>query len=221
MNFDRPALPAISTMILAAFLSTSLSGCVTGVVMAAASLDRARQERQAQRLSQPAPGEYAWATAPGVQVTGVFRLSTPKARPVPGGVQNGPREVLTCEGHRVRLIPDTPHSRFVLADNFELQVAPGGFWRNGFVALEWEWPSVSASVVRETRCTTDGAFTFDNVPDGEWLIMAEINPPSYDGGESVTDTVLRAVTIQGRSRPVHLDIQIGGKDDVNGVIQRF
>ena len=219
MKFDRPALPAISRMILAAILSTSLSGCVTGLVMAAASLDRGQQERRAQRLSQPAPGEYAWATAPGVTVTGIVQLSTPRTRPAPEGV--GPREVLTCQGHRVRLIPDTPHSRFVLADNFSLQVAPGGYWRNGFLALEWDWPSVSASVVRETRCTTDGAFTFANVPDGEWLIMAEINPPSYDGGESVTDTVLRAVTVQGRGRPVHLDVQIGGADDVHGEIQRY
>lgn len=219
MRFDLPALPAVAKIILSAFLSTSLSGCVTGLVMAAASLDRAQQERRAQRLSRPAPDEYAWATAPGVTVTGLFQLSTTRTRPVPGGVE--PREVLTCEGRRIRLIPDTPHSRFVLADNFELQVAPGGFWRNGFLPRGWEWPSVSASVVRETRCTTDGAFTFDNVPDGEWLIMAEINPPSYDDGASVTDTVLRAVTVQGRSRPVRLNIQIGGKDDVNGVIQRF
>lgn len=218
MKFDRPPLPAISRMILAAVLSTSLSGCVTGLVMAAASLDRGHQERRAQRLSQPAPGEYAWATAPGVTVTGIVQLSTTRTRPVPGG--GGPREILTCEGHRVRLIPDTPHFRFVLADNFALQVAPGGFWRNGFLPLEWEWPSVSAAAVRETRCTTGGAFTFANVPDGEWLIMAEINPPSHDGGASVTDTVLRAVTVQGRGRPVHLDIQIGSKDDVNGVIQR-
>ena len=187
--------------------------------MAAASLDRAQQERQAQRLSQPAPGEYAWATAPGVEVTGTVRLSTTQTRPVPGDV--GPREVLTCEGHRVRLIPDTPHSRFVLEDNFGLRVASGGFWRNGLVPAEWEWPSVSASAVRETRCTTDGAFTFANVPDGEWLIMAEIDPPSYDNGEVVTDTVLRAVTVQGRGRPVHLDVQFGGNDDVPGEIQRY
>ncbi|WP_269513872.1 hypothetical protein [Brevundimonas subvibrioides] len=57
MTFDRPALPAISRMILAAFLCTSLSGCVTGLVMAAASMDRAQHEREAQRHSQPAPGE--------------------------------------------------------------------------------------------------------------------------------------------------------------------
>ncbi|QTN18716.1 hypothetical protein HZ989_10700 [Brevundimonas sp. AJA228-03] len=57
MTFDRPALPVISRMILAAFLCTSLSGCVTGLVMAAASMDRAQQEREAQRHSQPAPGE--------------------------------------------------------------------------------------------------------------------------------------------------------------------
>ena len=55
MTFDRPALPVISRMILAAVLCTSLSGCVTGLVMAAASLDRAQQEREAHRLSQPAP----------------------------------------------------------------------------------------------------------------------------------------------------------------------
>jgi hypothetical protein len=219
MIFDRPALPAISTMILAAVLSTSLSGCVTGVVMAAASLDRVRLEREAQRLSQPAPGEYAWATAPGVTVTGTVRLSTTQTRPVPGDV--GPREVLTCEGHRVRLIPDTPHSRFVLQHDYDLRVASGGFWRNGILPAEWEWPSVSASAVRETRCTTDGAFTFANVPDGEWLIMAEIDPPSYDNGEVVTDTVLRAVTVQGRGRPVRLDVQFGGADDVDGEIERF
>lgn len=219
MKFDRPALPAISRIILAAFLSTSLSGCVTGLVMAAASLDRGHQERRAQRLSQPAPGEYAWATAPGVTVTGIFQLSTTQTRPAPGSV--GPREVLTCEGHRVRLVPDTPHSRFVLEDNFGLRVASGGYWRNGLLPPEWEWPSVSASVVRETRCTTDGAFTFANVPDGEWLIMAEIDPPSYDNGEVVTDTVLRAVTVQGRGRPVHLDVQFGGNDDVSGEIQRY
>jgi hypothetical protein len=219
MMFGRPALPAIAKMILAGVLSTSLSGCVTGLVMAAASLDRAQQERRAQRLSQPVPGEYAWATAPGVNVTGAVRLSTTQTRPAPGGV--GPREVLTCEGHRVRLIPDTPHSRFVLEDNFGLRVESGGYWRNGIVPREWEWPSVSASVVRETRCTTDGAFTFANVPDGEWLIMAEINPPSYDGGESITDSVLKAVTVQSRGRPVRLDIQFGGADDVNGEIQRY
>lgn len=57
MTFDRPSLPAISTMILAAVLSVSLSGCVTGLVMAAASLDRAQQEREAQRPRPPAPGE--------------------------------------------------------------------------------------------------------------------------------------------------------------------
>ncbi|CAL1691962.1 hypothetical protein MMB232_02117 [Brevundimonas subvibrioides] len=218
MRLDRPALRTISRLILAAVLSTSLSGCVTGVVMAAASLDRARQEREAQRLSRPAPREYAWATAPGVRVTGSVRLSTPGTRPVPGG--GGPREVLTCEGHRVRLIPDTPHSRFVLESEYGLWVAPGGFWRNGVIPLVWEWPSVSASDVRETRCTTDGAFTFANVPDGEWLIMAEIDAPSDDGGESVTDTVLRAVTVQGRGQPVHLDVRFGGNDDASGAIQR-
>ena len=57
MTFDRPALPVISRMILAAVLCTSLSGCVTGLVMAAASLDRAQQEREAQRPGPPAPGE--------------------------------------------------------------------------------------------------------------------------------------------------------------------
>jgi hypothetical protein len=56
LKFDRPALPAISRIILAVFLSTSLSGCVTGFVMAAASVDR-DHEREAQRLNQPAPGE--------------------------------------------------------------------------------------------------------------------------------------------------------------------
>ena len=57
MTFDRPALPVISRMILAAVLCTSLSGCVTGLVMAAASLDRAQQEHEAQRPGPPAPGE--------------------------------------------------------------------------------------------------------------------------------------------------------------------
>ena len=218
MSFDRLALPAFSKIVLAAALSTTLSGCVTGLVMAAASLDRARLEREAQRLSRPAPDEYAWATAQGVKVTGTVRLTTTQTQPVAGSV--GQREVLTCEGHKVRLIPDTPHSRFVLEDNFGLRVAPGGYWRNGVLPREWEWPSVSDSFVRETRCTTDGAFTFGNVPDGEWLVMAEINPPSYDGDASVTDTVLRAVTVQSGGRPVHLDVQLGGEDDGYGVIER-
>lgn len=218
MKIDRPGLRTMSRLILAAVLSTSLSGCVTGLVMAAASLDRARQEREAQRLSRPAPGEYDSATEPGVKVTGTVRLSTTQTRPGSGG--SGPREVLTCEGHRVRLIPDTPHSRFVLESEYGLWVASDGYWRNGVVPREWDWPSVSASVVRETRCTTNGAFTFANVPDGEWLVMAEINPPSYDGGESVTDTVLKAVTVQDRGRPVYLDVQFGGDDAVDGVIQR-
>lgn len=218
MSFDRLALPAIFKIALAAVLSTTLSGCVTGLVMAAASLDRARLEREAQRLSQPAPDEYAWATAPGVEVTGTVRLTTTQTRPVAGSV--GTREVLTCEGRRVRLIPDTPHSRFVLQDNFGLRVAPGGYWQNGVLPREWEWPSVSASFVRETRCTTEGAFIFGNVPDGEWLVMAEIDPPSYDGDASVTDTVLKAMTVQAGGRPVHLDVQIGGEDNGYGVIER-
>ena len=196
-------------------LAVPMSGCMT-----AAATYVAHEEREIGRLSQPDPSDYSWAAAPGVAVTGVVHLPTTQTRPFPGGVRNGPREVLTCEGHKVRLIPDTPRMRFVLGREFDLRIESVGFWHNGFVRNEWEWPSESAAAIREMTCAAGGAFAFDSVPDGDWLVMAQIDPPAYDEGITATDTVLKAVTIRSAGRPVHLDVQIGGNDFVYGPVQR-
>ncbi len=210
----RPIRKILLAATLAA-LTVPASGCMT-----AAALYIAHEERENARLSEPAPAEYAWASAPGVRVTGVVHLPTSLTKPYPGGVGRGPAEVLTCEGHPVRLIPDTPHLRFVLDREFGMRVEGGGMWRDGFVRPDWDWPAESADAIRETTCTTGGAFVLDNVPDGDWLVMAQIDPPAYDSRITSTDTVLKAVTIRSQGRPVHLDVKIGGNDYLYGAIER-
>jgi len=202
-------------LVALAGLAVPMSGCMT-----AAALYIAHEEREIARLNTPDPSEYAWASAPGVTVTGVVRLPTTQTRPIPGGVRNGPREILTCEGREVRLIPDTPRMRFILEREFDLRVEGGGAWQNGFFHHEWAWPSPSAEAVREATCGPDGAFTFEEVPEGAWLVMARIDPPAYDEGLSKADVVLKAVTIRSGGRPVHLDVQIGGNDLLYGPTQR-
>ena len=215
MMSDSPHLRMVLRLLAGCAVAASLSGCMT-----AAALYVAQEEKEMERLSQPAPSDYAWAAAPGVAVSGVVRLPTAQTQPFPGGVRNGPREILTCASHRVRLIPDTPHLRYVLEREFDLRVEGGGYWRNGFVNEGWDWPAESAAAIRETTCDADGAFALDNIPDGDWLVMAEIDPPSYDAGITDTDTVLKAVTVQSQGRPVRLDVQLGGNDYLYGPILR-
>ena len=200
---------------LVSLLAVSSSGCMT-----AAALYLAHEEKEQRRLSaRPPASEYAWAQSPGVAVSGRVYLTTEHARRY-GAMVRVPRETLTCEGLQIRLVPDTPHLRWILSHQFGLGVSGAGYWASAFTMhSDWRWPSESRSMVREAKCGDDGAFRFDNVPDGPWFVMAQIHPPSWSGDQN-PDTVLQSVRIRSHNRPVVLDVRLGGNEFLNGPIER-
>lgn len=189
-----------------AVLSLLTSGCLT-----AAALHLAQEERENARLRVFDPAEHAWALARGGPVTGRVLIITPALRPPPAGygppVPTARTETLTCAGLRVRLIPDSEHMRWQVEWTSRLKVERGGYWTDGFgiPADAWDWPAESAAFVRETRCGADGTFAFDNVPDGPWLVMAEINPPEYYASTVRADWVVKPVTVRGGA-PLNVDL---------------
>ncbi len=183
------------------------SGCLT-----AAALHLAAEERENARLRIFDPAQHAWALTPGARVSGHVRIVAPRLKAPPAGygapVASGETETLTCAGHRVRLIPDTPHMRWRAERTGRLQVRDRGYWTDGFgiPADAWDWPAESATFVRETRCAADGTFAFDSVPDGPWLVMAEVDPPAFHASTVTADWVLKPVVV---AAPARIAVELG------------
>ena len=189
-----------------ALLSLPLSGCLT-----APALHLAAEERETARLRVFDPAEHAWAKAPGGPVSGHVRLFAQRLKAPAAGygapVASAETEVLTCAGHRVRLIPDTPHMRWRVEWTGRLKVEGRGYWSDGFSipADAWTWPAESAAWVRETRCAADGTFAFADAPDGPYLVMAEVDPPAWYASTVTADWVVKPVTVSG-SAPIAVEL---------------
>lgn len=193
-----------------ALLPLATSGCLT-----AAALHLAAEEREIARLRVFDPAEHAWALAPGAPATGHVRIVAPRLKAPPAGhgapVASGETETLTCAGHRVRLIPDTPHMRWQVEWTGRLKVQDRGYWTDGFgiPADAWTWPAESAAYIRETRCAADGTFAFDNVPDGPWLVMAEVNPPAFHASTVTADWIVKPVVASSDGGHVSIVVELG------------
>lgn len=183
-------------------LGLLLSGCLT-----LAAVQRAEEEQTAARLLPFHLAEHAWAMGTGATVTGTVVLDTRWSEYSYGRQLPAVRKVLTCAGRAVRLIPDTPHMRWMLERRYMLSTNDRGYWSNSpILSSNWSWPVESRPVVRESLCGPAGAFRFDNVPDGPYLVMALIEAPQ--ASETRSDTVLKPVVVRARDGRAHLDVRL-------------
>lgn len=187
---------------LAMPLGLLLSGCLT-----LAAVQRAQEEQTAARLRPFNAEEHAWALGKGAAVTGAVVLDTMWSEYSYGRQLPAVRKVLTCEGRAVRLIPDTPHMRWMLDRRYMLPTDDRGYWSDSLIlSSNWSWPAESRAVVREAICGPGGAFRFDDVPDGPYLVMALIEAPQE--WETTSDTVLKPVVVRARDGMAHLDVRL-------------
>jgi len=188
-----------------------LSGCLT-----LAAVHQLQEQREYERRSAFDAAAHDWALAPGEPVAGRLVLTASYRRGYGGRVEAIPDEILTCEGLSVRLIPDTPHMRWLIEQQYRLIVADRGDWRDGLgeTPQGWVWPeAATARYVRETRCGPNGAFTFASPPPGPYLLLAQLHPTAERADFIQSDLVLKPVDLKTR-RP--LDVHIRSRDALQG-----
>jgi uncharacterized protein YceK len=187
---------------LALPLTLLLSGCLT-----LAAVQRGQEEQTADRLRSFNAEDHAWALGGGADVSGSVVLDTLWSERSYGRQLPGVRKILTCEGRLVRLIPDTAHMRWILARD-GLKVDEQGYWTGSSIMLapDWRWPVESRAVVRETTCGAGGAFRFDDVPDGRYLVLAMI--PAVQEWETTPDLVLKPVQVRAQGGTAHVDVRL-------------
>jgi hypothetical protein len=95
-----------------------------------------------------------------------------------------------------------------------------GYWSGSSTIQrsdDWTWPAESRAVVRETTCGAGGAFRFDDVPDGPYLVLALI--PAPQEWERRPDVVLKPVQVRAQGGTAHVDVRL--KDDwLTGAVVR-
>ena len=87
--------------------------------------------------------------------------------------------VITCAGSRVLLLPATSYFREM-------------FWHIIIAGSDPEppetpYPSLK-SMIRRTQCDAQGNFSFQEIPDGTWFILTQVN--AKDGGVLITEVTL-------------------------------
>lgn len=111
------------------------------------------------------PADFAWAEADGTNtVRGSALLRTV------GG------EVRTCGGLSVQMIPDVPYSReriMHLYGKLGSGFQPASAAQAGGIIFMGESHEYT-QVGRRTVCDAQGNFRFENVPDGDWFVVAEV-----------------------------------------------
>lgn len=97
--------------------------------------------------------EFTWSVQPGQgAIEGRATLH-------PGG-----KDVHTCAGHEVILSPKTPYTTALVA-------------RSRSRADAWEpvrWDPEYDRYRRKATCSSTGIFRFDNLPAGEWYVLAPV-----------------------------------------------
>ena len=191
------------TLLFALAAVSPLSGCMT-----AAALHQEHERRELAQLRVFDAADHDWALAPAAPITGRLTLTASFRTGYGGVIQRAPEETLSCEGLPVRLIPDSPHMRWLMEWTYRLKTQARGDWRRGQRRDpdEWIWPEpASAAHVRETLCGPGGAFAFATVPPGRYLLLAKIHPTADRAPYEPYDLVLRPVeAAPGRSLDVHI-----------------
>jgi hypothetical protein len=179
-----------------------LQGCMT-----MAAVQRGQEEQVTARLAPFKADEHSWALAAGVPVTGAVVVDTAWTEMSNGRPAPAVRKVLTCEGRMVRLIPDTAHMRWMLDRRYMLKADEQGYWSDSsLLSSDWSWPAESRAVVRETTCGAGGAFRFDDVPEGPYLVLALISAPQE--WEPTPDLVLKPVQVRAAGGTAHVDVRM-------------
>lgn len=186
----------LAGLVASLLMTSSLGGCLT-----LAAIQRANEEREVSQRLHAGAVEQSWFEREGFPLSGNVEVKTPTIVATPDGSRPVEPETLTCEGLSARLIPDTPHHRWVLEHRFGFALEPGGEWRSGVPGLHrWAWPE-SPAYVQDVECGSGGVFSFPKIPDGRYFFMAGLNSPSYDSASRV-DFVLKPVVVSGgRRRP--------------------
>ncbi|GAA0195566.1 hypothetical protein GCM10010203_53240 [Actinomadura yumaensis] len=206
---------SLAGLVASLLITSSLGGCLT-----LAAYQRLHEEQAADRFRQPGAAELTWFQAQGFPLSGMLQMTARLTRPLPTGMGFGPKETLTCEGKAIRLIPDTPRNRWLIANRMWLPLQEEGVWRNGS-PTEWRWPEPTG-LIREATCGAGGAFRFEGVPDGGYLVMAQISPPAYaadDFGEGF-DIVLKSVRVSGGQSRAQLNIRLSDDDWLSPVVRQ-
>lgn len=197
---------------LAALLAAiPLSGCLT-----LAAVHQVQEQRDYERRSAFDAAAHDWAQVPGEPLAGRLTLTASYRRGYGGVIETISDEILTCENLSVRLIPDTPHMRWLIEQQHRLLVTPRGDWRDGLTETpeRWAWPeATSMHYVRETICGSDGAFAFRSVPAGAYLLLAQLHPTAERASYVQSDIVLKPVKVEA-GHP--LDIHIRSADWLAG-----
>ncbi len=175
-------------------ITSPLGGCLT-----MAAIQRANEERDVSQRLHAGAVEQSWFAHEGFPLSGKVEVKTPTIIATPEGSRPVEAETLTCEGLSARLIPDTPHHRWVLEHRLGFALEPGGEWRSGVPGLHrWAWPE-SPAYVQDVECGPGGVFSFPKIPDGRYFLMAGLNSPTYDSASRV-DFVLKPVVVSGGHR---------------------
>ncbi len=95
--------------------------------------------------------------------------------------------IVTCAGRGVLLLPDTPYFREVI-----------DLFAHGKIAAE---PNMTA-FSKQGQCDAQGNFKFDKVPNGMWLVLAEVTWEVGSKGQG--GLLLRPVTLPGAPKEVIL-----------------
>jgi hypothetical protein len=152
--------------------------------------------------------EAAWAKAPGPnRLTGAAATRT----------QNG--DAKTCAGLDVALIPQTPYTRAVfhqvfferaVPDAAAIESVPIGDWRALSAPVLAATDPAQRDLDRHTRCDGAGNFEFDDLPDGDWFVVAAviwIAPKPYSPGRTIEEgemMLARVRTVAGHTARVVL-----------------
>ncbi len=188
-----------------------LSGCLT-----LAAVHQLQEQREFERLNIFAASEHDWALAPGSPVAGRLTLTASYRRGYGGAIEPIPDETLTCEDLSLRLIPDTPHMRWLIERQHRLLANSRGDWRSGFGAPlgPWAWPeAASIAYVRETTCGPGGDFAFPSLPTGPYLLLSQLHPTAELASLGASDIVLKPVVVEVGER---LDVRIRSRDALHG-----
>lgn len=135
----------------------------------------------------PDPAALAWSTAPGGNtIKGDALLRTR------GG------DVRTCAGYPTRLMPASDYTNEWASIFF----APTGSFRTAYLENLNTPPALSPEIepfVRKTVCNAQGQFSFTDVPDGEYLLIARVSweAPDQYGMATQGGTMMERVQVQG------------------------
>lgn len=194
-------------------VSIPLTGCLT-----LAAYQRAAEDRAADQFREPGPAEQAWFEGEAFPLSGALSVITHQTRPISGGMARGPKEILTCEGRAIRLIPDTPRNRWLLNVRLGWPLKTEGVWRSGFQA-HWDWPE-PATFIRDGVCSAGGAFRFD-APDGRYFLMAKVAAPAYEmPGADDYDIVLKPIAVDGGAARRPIDVVLDGDSWLDPVLRQ-